>query len=463
MPADLSALIDRLNDFDPAARRDAVQAVAKRLAGGELSTAAPRPVCNIHAHTFYSYNAYGYSPSYLSFMARREGIPIMGIIDFDTLDGVDEFLWACEQFNLRGTANLETRVYLPEFADDVITSPGEPGVTYHILAGFTSRAVPAQAQAILEDLRSRLLSRNRRIVAVLNDALSPLQLDFDTQVMPLSAGRTPTERHILEAYLAQSHERLPNPAQFWANRLELSEAETAGLMAQGPAFKDLMRQKLIKTGGVAYQPPGAETYPRLGVIHQLAAYCGALPTAAWVDGTSSGEQKEPELLDFMIGNGVVALNIIPDRNWNISDPAERALKVRKLHDVVGMARERDLPILVGTEMNKPGQKHVDDFDSPALAPLRDVFLAGAAFLYGHTLLARYARRGYASDWAEAHFASRQEKNRFYTRIGRITPNTAANRDLLRSLPLDFGPAEIVHALQYKGDTFNLNSLSGAQQ
>jgi hypothetical protein len=213
---------------------------------------------------------------------------------------------------------------------------------------------------------------------------------------------------------------------------------------------------------VAYQPPNADTYPGLGPIHKLAGYCGALPAVAWVDGTSSGEQREPEILDFMIEHGVVALNIIPDRNWNIPDPAERTLKVCKLHEVVEMARERDLPVLVGTEMNKHGQKHVDDFESPALMPVREAFLAGAAFLYGHTLLARYARMGYVSDWSEAQFANRREKNRFYTQIGRMAPNTAANRRLLQSLPPDQSPTEIVHALQQRGDIVDLNTLSGAE-
>ena len=31
------------------------------------------------------------------------------------------------------------------------------------------------------------------------------------------------------------------------------------------------------------------------------------------------------LLELLINKGVVALNIVPDRNWNISDPETRAL------------------------------------------------------------------------------------------------------------------------------------------
>jgi hypothetical protein len=52
----------------------------------------------------------------------------MGIVDFDVLDGVDEFLDACELVGVRGSAGIETRVFLPEFATREINSPGEPGV-----------------------------------------------------------------------------------------------------------------------------------------------------------------------------------------------------------------------------------------------------------------------------------------------------------------------------------------------
>jgi len=52
---------------------------------------------------------------------------LIGIVDFDVLDGVDEFLAACEVAGVRGSAGVETRVFIPEFATHEINSPGEPG------------------------------------------------------------------------------------------------------------------------------------------------------------------------------------------------------------------------------------------------------------------------------------------------------------------------------------------------
>ncbi|MBE0690647.1 MAG: hypothetical protein IH587_11060, partial [Anaerolineae bacterium] len=73
-----------------------------------------------------------------------------------------------------------------------------------------------------------------------------------------------------------------------------------------------------------------------------------------------------------------------------------------------------------------GQKLVDDFDAPELAPVREAFLDGAHFVYGHTLMQRRAGLGYQSAWAAAHLPARGERNAFYTQIGRtVAPGKAA--------------------------------------
>jgi hypothetical protein len=174
----------------------------------------------------------------------------------------------------------------------------------------------------------------------------------------------------------------------------------------------------MKRGGVGYVQPGPETFPAVDEFHRLIVACGALPCAAWLDGTSAGERAIEELLALLVGKGVVALNIVPDRNWNISDPETRRTKVRNLYQVVQLAQELDLPLNVGTEMNSFGQKLVDDFDASALVPVRQAFMDGAYFAYGHTVLQRALGLGYQSGWAQAYLPSRRQRNEFYTRVGR---------------------------------------------
>lgn len=116
------------------------------------------------------------------------------------------------------------------------------------------------------------------------------------------------------------------------------------------------------------------------------------------------------------------MNIVPDRNWNIADPEERDRKVSRLHEVVGEAEKRDLPIIVGTEMNKHGQGFVDNFFAGPMRPVRDVFLRGARIMTGHTLLLRSLGIGLLSDTVRERFGSDlRKRNNFFEEIGKLQP------------------------------------------
>jgi len=442
-PHEISILQNNLNDYDLDERIRALSALVQLAEQGEIELPEPLDVANMHAHTFFSFNAYGLSPTALAWMGREERIKLMGIVDFDVLDGVDEWYGACDAVGLRASAGLETRVFIPEFADVEINSPGEPGVAYHMGVGFASGRIPDAAKPIAADLRERAQARNLGLLGRVNAYLDPVTLDYQRDVLPLTPNGNATERHMVAAYIAKARRQFDDPAPFWAEKLGLEENVVRELMGESgdaPAFQNAIRKKLMKRGGVGYVQPGPDTFPPLETFHELITACGALPCAAWLDGLSPGEQRMEELLALLIDQGVVVLNIIPDRNWNIPDPDLREKKIAKLYEVVDLARRLDLPVHVGTEMNSFGQKLVDDFDAPALAPLRETFMDGAYFIYGHVMLERALGLGYQSAWAQEHLPTRRERNDFYTRIGRLVPPGQSGLDMLRNLEIE----KIIH-------------------
>lgn len=407
-----------LNSFDAAHRASALHALLELTTNGEIELSPPAEIANMHCHTFFSFNGDGYSPTALAWLGKRHKLKLMGIVDFDVLDAVDEFLAACDDLNLRGSAGIETRVFIPEFSTREINSPGEPGVYYHMGIGFTSGQVPADVAPILADMSRRAAERNQAMLVRINAHLAPLTISYEADVLPLTPNGNATERHILAAYLQAAERAIPNQLEFWAEKLGVDSAQIAAILDDKPKFQNLVRAKLMKRGGVGYVQPGPETFPTVEEFHRLIIACGALPCAAWLDGTTAGEEAIEELLALLISKGVVALNIVPDRNWNIADPDVKRLKVQKLYEVVEIAQKFDLPLNIGTEMNAPGQKMVDDFNAPELAPVRQAFLDGAYFIYGHTVLQRAANLGYQSDWAQHHLPTRRERNKFYTHAGR---------------------------------------------
>jgi len=448
MRQDIADLEAQLNDFSPQSRADALQALLELADQGEIALPAPDDVVNMHCHTFFSYNGYGYSPTALAWLASRQGYKLMGIVDFDVLDGVDEFLSVADRVGLRATAGMETRAYLPEFASRVINSPGEPGITYHMGIGFTSGEVPedeseagepseanepSEARAILADMRRRAAERNRGMIERVNAFLDPVTLDYERDVLTLTPAGNATERHMCLAYVRAAAAAVTDPAHFWASKFGMDREQIAAIIDHGPKIQNLVRARLMKRGGVGYVQPGPDTYPTVDEVHTVITACGALPTITWLDGTTAGEQAAEELFGLLIAKGAVALNIVPNRNWNIADPAIKAIKLQNLYDVVDLARALDLPINVGTEMNAYGSLLIDQFDAPELAPVRGAFLDGAYFIYGHTSLQRALGLGYQSDWAQQHFPTRAERNAFYTQAGRRVPTGPAGRAGLRAL------------------------------
>ena len=286
------------------------------------------------------------------------------------------------------------------------------------------------------------------MLARINAFLSPVTVDYDRDVLPLTPAGNATERHMLAAYLQAAAGRFPDPVPFWAEKLQLTPEQVAAQIGDAVKFPNTLRAKLMKRGGVGYAQPGAESFPSLDEVNRLIVACGALPCATWLDGTSAGEQAEEELLDLLIGKGAVALNIVPDRNWNIPDPEKRRLKVQKLYEVVALAGKLDLPLNVGTEMNAPGQKLVDDFDAPELAPVRQAFLDGADFIYGHTVLQRALGLGYQSEWARTHLPARRERNAFYTQAGPTVAPGRAGMARLKLLTSDLSPVEVLERLAH---------------
>lgn len=418
---EMKALEAELNSSDAALRRRAVEQFAAYCRDGEAGCAPETDAHNMHCHTCCSYNGYGYSPSYIAYLAKKSGWFAAGIVDFDVLDALDEFLSAASLLNLRASGGLESRVFFPELAGAEINSPGEPGIAYHLGLGFSVSDVPPSQQLFLLDLRRQAHRRTRGIAALVNEYLAPAGLDFTADAVRLTPNANVTERHLCQAYREKAEKLFPAPdarAAFWAAKLGVTPDEAAKLIDAPVKLEAAIRSKTMKKGGVGYVAPDPESFPPIDRMNSFIAASGAIPTIAWLNGLSAGESDPDRLLDLHVSKGAAMLNIVPDRNWNVPDPEKQKRLVHELDRIIDACRKRDLPVVVGTEMNAPGLKLVDDFSQPALARHLELFVDGAALLSAHTLLGRLGR-GYLSEWAKNSFADTAAKNRFFARFGRL--------------------------------------------
>ncbi|MBN1456418.1 MAG: hypothetical protein JW912_01030, partial [Sedimentisphaerales bacterium] len=351
--------------------------------------------------------------SKIVWLARKRGLAVAGIVDFDVFDGLEEFLEAGRLIGLKVCVGMESRVFVPEFADKEINSPGEPGISYHMGVGLTSGEVDKRNEAFKNTLRSIPDQRNRDMVNRVNEFLAPVELDYDNDVSPLTPSGNATERHICLAYARKASKIFKDNGElkkFWSKKLGSDQFK----LPEGGDLQSLIRAKTMKRGGIGYVQPDEGSFPKMAEMNEFIIAIGGIPTLTWLNGLSAGEKEIEKLAETAMSTGAEALNIIPDRNFTAGVKDE---KLAKLNEVIKLAESLDLPISVGTEMNSPGLKFVDDFGSEELKPFIPVFLKGAHIIYAHSVLQKHCGMGYKSKWANDNFQTRADKNTFFEKTG----------------------------------------------
>ena len=403
----------QLDSFDSQIRKAALTQLWDIVQAGNIELPPSGTDVNLHLHSFYSYNACGYSPGKIAWLGRKKGLAVAGIVDFDVFDGLEEFLEVAKLIGLKAAVGIESRVYVPAFADKEMTSPGEPGISYHMGVGITSSDVPEHMRDFKNTLRQIPDQRNRDLVARVNEFLSPVELDYEKDVQPLTPSGNATERHICLAYARKASAFFSDRSKlgkFWNEKLGPNEFS----LPEGGDLQALIRAKTMKRGGVGYVQPGEGSFPDMAKMNEFVLAAGGIPTLTWLNGLSDGEQQIEKLVVIAMDTGVSAINIIPDRNYT---PGVKDEKLANLIHIVKLAESLDLPIVVGTEMNSPGLKFIDDFDSEELKPLAPIFLKGAHIVYAHSVLQKQCRLGYTSKWADENFKTRAAKNDFFETLG----------------------------------------------
>ena len=123
-------LITALNSETAAERLSALAAL--------LKAETEKPVrreddANNHIHTIYSFSPY--SPTKAAYMAYRAGLTSAGIMDHDSLSGVDEFKKAAALLNLGSTCGVEVRAK-PDRGFGKINHPDQENCIYMAAHGI---------------------------------------------------------------------------------------------------------------------------------------------------------------------------------------------------------------------------------------------------------------------------------------------------------------------------------------
>ena len=193
----------RTQELSSRGREDRLSALRKLKAeadAGAVVLPQPGPDVNNHIHTVYSFSPY--TPAMAVWKAKEAGLSTAGIIDHDSVSGVEEFRLAGAIMDMPVTTGLEIRSGHSDtrIGERRTNNPDQGGISYLTLHGVPAGALEA-VRAFLAPINEARGARNRRMCARIGE-VSGVGLDYDADVVSLSMaheGGSVTERHLLFA------------------------------------------------------------------------------------------------------------------------------------------------------------------------------------------------------------------------------------------------------------------------
>ena len=317
---------------------------------------------NNHIHTIYSFSPY--SPTKAAYMAYMAGLTSAGIMDHDSLSGVEEFKKACAILGLGSTCGVEVRCkYNKGFGK--MNHPDQAECIYMAAHGIPSQNVKA-LNDYLAPYRQKRNERDAEMCKLITGKFGKfgIELDFDKDVKPLSEavdGGSVTERHLLYALavkLENKFGRTESLIKFLTDDLKLGVNDKIKGFLLDESNEHFLYDLLgvLKADTAFFYIDAGEEMPDAEEFVKKAKELGAIPAYAYlgdVGDSVTGDKKAqkfeddflPELIAEIKKSGFLACAYMPTRNT----PAQ-------LQRLGKLLKENDLFEISGEDVNSPRQK-----------------------------------------------------------------------------------------------------------
>ncbi len=355
------------------------------------------PDINGHIHTPHSFSAFS-SIEQAFQLAKKEGVEVLGINDFYTTGGYDEFAELALKNKIFPLFNIEFMAlqnHLQE-AGIRVNDPNNPGRTYFSGKGLRKPAKMSEVSS--EKIKTLQEESNRQtyeMVEKLNAFLAAnnIEIQFNsTELHKNLAKNLFRERHIAQAIRIAVFEKEVSEA----GRKALLQKIFSGKEVKSPignvaALENEIRGNLLKAGGAAFVTEDPKAFLSLEEVIDLIIDAGGIPCYPVLlddpKGVCTGYEADKEkLLHELIKNDVYSIELIPGRNdFNI------------LKDFVTYFNKNGFVITFGTEHNTPQlvpMKITCRGGVPPDSELLQINYEGTAVIAAHQYLIANGDEGY---------------------------------------------------------------------
>jgi hypothetical protein len=366
---------------------------------------------NAHLHTPYSFSAFETIEQALD-MAVSENVKVVGINDFNTMDGYASWSKECSKRKLYPLFNIELIGLNKEDqeAGIQINDPINPGRTYLSGKGL---AYPSKLEEpFLSQLNKITNESNHHVEKMcgkLNELLvsinAPFPLHFNIINDVLTEGII-RERHLAKGLRLTIGRNFPSDEKqqdfykklFGGKALKSNIADAAGI-------ENEIRKNLLKAGGTAFVPENNDAFPEVEDIRQIILHAGGIPTYPFLADDPHGnftdfEEDKEIAVKILKNRGIFSVEFITTRNT-----------IAVLEDYAGYCWDNGMVVTFGSEHNTPAMEPIrlSAANGVELTPkLMDINYNGACIIVAHQHLNRIGEQGYIDEDGLPNLAKRDE-------------------------------------------------------
>ncbi len=357
------------------------------------------PEVNAHIHTPYSFSSFD-DMRQAFLMAQKEQIKLLGINDFNTTGGYDEFHALSREFKVFPLFNIELIGLMEEEQSKGIriNDPINPGRIYLSGKGLD---FPVNTENELFDKVDEVIEKGhdqvRTMINKLNQHLLVLdrgmQLDF-REIQSNYARYMVRERHIAMALRLLIFDRFKTPGQRKAFLHRLYQQDAMADITSNAAIENEIRNRLLKAGGIAFVEEDPGTFLSLDEMVRIITGAGGIPCYPVLLDDKKGDytefESDPDALHRKLTDmNISCVELIPGRNdyWI-------------LKRYISFFSSKGFVILLGTEHNTPSAgplKITARGGVPLDDEIRETAWKGACVVAAHQYLrARGVGEGFVS-------------------------------------------------------------------
>ena len=370
------------------------------------------PDVNGHLHTPYSFSAFRDIDEALD-MAVEEGVKVVGINDFYTTKGYDEWTDGCSKRGLVPLFGIEF-ISLNEADQKAglrVNDPANPGRTYLSGKGLTHPFHLEKPYAL--QLAAVQLESNRQVERMyekLNELLQKKQmgflLDLDQIKQELTRGSL-RERHLARALRMKLYEYCNNSESVISKMLAtlFSGKQLQSATDDHAGVENEIRANLLKAGGTAFVPEESTAFLPMQTVCRIIRAAGGIPTYPFLADDPKGvytdfENDLEKVAIALTERGFHSVEFITTRN-----------EQQQLEKYASYLYEQGFIVTFGSEHNTPLLEPIllsTRGGVPLTHRLKEINYAGACVIVAHQHLVAQGLQGYLNAEGVADRSRRDE-------------------------------------------------------